>query len=240
MQLGPFNFNPPLLAVLATVLVASIFAGLGRWQIERMHEKKEIINQQLACASVPALSNLPDTNSDFSSLRFCRVQLSGKWLGDKQFLLDNQVLNKQVGFNVLTPFMLADERVVLVDRGWVALGHSRQILPDVSMQPDSDRVAGAIYVPFGEPYTLGEATAGSIGWPHIIQYLDFPALSAVFGETLLPLVIRMDAQQTGGYQREWQPIPFSAEKHLGYAIQWFALALGTVVLFLVLNLKKRK
>ena len=240
MQLGPFNFNPPLLAVLATVLVASLFAGLGRWQLERMNEKIEIINQQLACTSIPALSNLPDSNNDFSSLRFCRVHLSGKWRGDKQFLLDNQVLNGQVGFNVLTPFVLTDERVVLVDRGWVALGHSRQILPDVSMQPDSDYIQGAIYVPFGEPYALGEATAGSIGWPRIIQYLDFPALSAVFGETLVPLVIRMDAQQAGGYQREWQLVPFTAEKHLGYAIQWFALALGTLVLFLVLNLKRKK
>lgn len=240
MQLGPFNFKPPLLALLATLLFASIFAGLGRWQLERMDQKNEIAHQHQTRATLPALTALPNSSTDFSELRFRKIQLWGEWLANQQFLLDNQVLNGRVGFNVLTPLVLADNRTVLVDRGWIALGNSRQDLPVVSISTDLNSIQGTIYVPFGEPFALGEATAGSSGWPRIIQYLDFAALSTVLGRTLLPVVVRMAAEQPNGYQRQWPAVPFSAQKHLAYAVQWFALAVAVVVLFLVLNLKRKR
>jgi surfeit locus 1 family protein len=38
--------------------------------------------------------------------------------------------------------------------------------------------------------------------------------------------------------RAWQPSTFPPERHLGYAITWFALAATVAVLFVALNLRR--
>ena len=240
MHLGHYQFSPPLLALLSAIFLSALFAGLGRWQIERMYEKEEIIEQYRLRQAEPPVAELPMATADLEKWRYRRVQLNGQLLGERQFLLDNQVLDGRVGFNVLTPLMLDDGRVVLVDRGWVALGVRREDLPDIRLTERSNTIDGTIYVPFGEPFALDSATAGAVGWPRIVQYLDFKALGDLLGASLLPMVVRMSAQQAGEYKRKWQLIPMSADKHLAYAVQWFALAAVPIILLLVLNLKRRR
>jgi len=240
MNLGPYRFSPPILAILATLFLFAIFAGLGRWQLDRMYQKEQIAAQHQQRQSEPAATTLPPPDADLESWRYRRVRLSGEWLGERQFLLDNQVLDRQVGFNVLTPLVLDDGRTVLVDRGWVALGLRREDLPDVRLTTEIGTLEGTVYVPFGEPFALDSATVGALGWPRIVQYLDFDALGDVLGRELLPLVVRMSPQQAGGYKRKWPLVAMSADKHLAYAVQWFGLAIVPVILLLVLNLKRRK
>lgn len=240
MNIGPYRFSPPLLAVLLTILLSALFAGLGRWQIERMYEKEQILEQYQQRQTAPPITELPSAKADLDAWRYQRVQLKGRLLADRQFLLDNQILDGRVGFNVLTPWMLDDGRTVLVDRGWVALGKQREDIPDVRVKTEMGSIVGTIYVPFGEPFALGGATVGEVGWPRIIQYLDFKALGDLLDRPLVPMVVRMSAQQAGGYERKWPVVAMSAEKHLAYAVQWFGLALVPIILLLVLNLKRRK
>ena len=240
MHLGRYRFSPPLLAILLTVLVSALFAGLGRWQIERMYQKEQILEQYQQRQEEPPLTQLPVATDEIEKWRYRRVQLNGQLLEDRQFLLDNQVLDGRVGFNVLTPMILDDGRTVLLDRGWVALGVRREDLPDVRLTAEIADIAGTIYVPFGDPFALDGATVGEIGWPRIVQYLDFKALGDLLGRPLLPMVVRLSPEQTGGYKRKWSIIPMSADKHLAYAVQWFALAAVPIILLLVLNIKRSK
>lgn len=240
MNLGTYQFSPPLLAFLAAIFLSALFTGLGRWQIERMYEKEEILEQYKQRQSEAVVAALPPATADLEEWRYRRVQLSGAMLADRQFLLDNQVVNGRVGFNVLTPMVLDDGRTVLVDRGWVAMGARREDLPDTRITTEINTIIGTIYVPFGEPFALDGATVGEVGWPRIVQYLDFKALGDLLGTALLPMVVRLSPQQAGGYKRKWPVIPMSADKHLAYAVQWFALAGVPIILLLVLNLKRRK
>ena len=240
MHLGRYRFSPPLLAILLTVLVSALFAGLGRWQIERMYQKEQILEQYQQRQEAPPITQLPVATDEIEKWRYRRVQLNGRLLEDRQFLLDNQVLDGRVGFNVLTPMILDDGRTVLLDRGWVALGVRREDLPDVRLTAEIADIAGTIYVPFGDPFALDGATVGEIGWPRIVQYLDFKALGDLLGSPLLPMVVRLSPEQMGGYKRKWSIIPMSADKHLAYAVQWFALAAVPIILLLVLNIKRSK
>ena len=240
MNFGPYRFSPPLLAFLLTILVSALFAGLGRWQLDRMYQKEQILEQYQQRQSAAPLTELPAAEQDLEKWRYRRVQLKGQLLPERQFLLDNQVLNGRVGFNVLTPMELDDGRTALLDRGWVALGTTRKDLPDIRLTTEMNSIAGTIYVPFGEPFALDSALAGEVGWPRIIQYLDFNVLSDLLGRSLLPMVIRLSPQQSGGYQRKWSVIPISPNKHLAYSVQWFALAVVPIILLLVLNIKRRK
>jgi surfeit locus 1 family protein len=50
------------------------------------------------------------------------------------------------------------------------------------------------------------------------------------------LLLSRDAPD--GYLREWRPAVMTPEQHLGYAVQWFAMAGALVVLYVVLNVRK--
>ena len=51
-------------------------------------------------------------------------------------------------------------------------------------------------------------------------------------------ILLLDASSPDGYQRNWRPsVGFPPERHLGYAIQWFALAVTLIVIFVALSLE---
>ena len=87
-----------------------------------------------------ALARLPGA-ADWTSLRYRPVVATGEYMARWQILIDNKVVGGRAGFHVVTPLALADGRVVLVNRGWVAQGASRAALPDVP--PPAGTVIGA-------------------------------------------------------------------------------------------------
>ena len=133
---------------------------------------------------------------DLESFRYTKIKIYGQYISDTQFILDNQVHNRKVGYNILTPFKLSSTGdVVLVDRGWVALEGSRQNLPKVSVNDSMRYVVGTVYVPFGKPYSLGEIDDGGNEWPRLIQYLEFNELAKKINKELLPFSVRLDKEQ---------------------------------------------
>ena len=52
-------------------------------------------------------------------------------------------------------------------------------------------------------------------------------------------VLLLDADSGPGFVREWQPPGLPPERHIGYAVQWWAFALLLVGLFVGLNVKRK-
>jgi surfeit locus 1 family protein len=51
--------------------------------------------------------------------------------------------------------------------------------------------------------------------------------------------VLLDPAAPNGYERVWRPaMQFGPERHLGYAIQWFALALVALIIFIALSLRR--
>ena len=75
-----------------------------------------------------------------------------------------------------------------------------------------------------------------------MQFIDYERLSDALGYQLLPAVILLDPQQPHGYLRDWRPGfgGFGPERHLGYAVQWFALALTLIVIYVVMNTRRSR
>ncbi len=61
-----------------------------------------------------------------------RISLSGTFIHDQQFLLDNRSHQGRPGWEVLTPLALDDGRLILVNRGWIPFSGDRTRLPDVA------------------------------------------------------------------------------------------------------------
>ncbi len=229
------------LCLLALVMLVAL-CSLGVWQLNRAAEKEAIIisASERMGEDVFDLSELVSEMKMPDGLRYRRAMAEGVFLGEKQFLLDNQVKNGRVGYNVLTPLKLSGGAIVLVDRGWVPQGISRELKPDVAVDSESAvRIEGTAYIPLGEAYSLGGMDEGELVWPRVIQYLDFEEIGRRLGVSILPLTLRMDPGLPGGYLREWAVVSSGPEKHLAYAFQWFAMAFVLLVL-LIINAKRHR
>jgi len=71
-----------------------------------------------------------------------------------------------------------------------------------------------------------------------VHRIDITILSGLLGQDLFDTILRLEPDSDHGYVRKW-PVPgFGEAKHLGYAFQWFAMALALLVIYLVVNVKK--
>jgi surfeit locus 1 family protein len=86
----------------------------------------------------------------------------------------------------------------------------------------------------------GEAFADSGGeWPRIANWPTIDELSASLGRDVLPLVLLADPEPGSTLIRRWQPQQAGPMRHIGYAFQWFALALAVVVVAVVVYRRQR-
>ena len=59
---------------------------------------------------------------------------------------------------------------------------------------------------------------------------------------LAPRILRLDPALPLGYARDLELLPntLPPDRHLGYAVQWFALAAAVLVIALVLTVRRRR
>jgi surfeit locus 1 family protein len=233
-----YTFKPAVLPTLAAAITAGLLIGLGMWQLNRAQEKEVMLLQYEARSQEPPIQlRLPVRNR--SAWRYCHVRMEGRFVDDHQFLLDNQVKQGEAGYHVFTPFTPSQDRLsVLVDRGWIPLGDSREKLPDVTVPSGKTRLNGLVYLPYEKAFSLGGMATGETGWPLRVQFIDFEQMEKRLERPLARLIIRLDPRSPHGYRREWQVVPFGPERHLGYAAQWFALAVAVLVIYVAVNLTR--
>ncbi len=232
------RYRPRAAPTLAMLAAVATFVAAGYWQQGRMHEKEALRAQfdamdRMAAAS---LAMLPPA-SDWSELRYRPVVAAGRYDARGQIFIDNKVHDGRAGYDVVTPLRLGDGRVVLVDRGWVAQGASRAALPDVPPPAGDVVVEGRLALPAAGQLELGsDAPTGPV-W----QKLDPARLAAATGIAVLPVVIEQTGAplQPDGLVRDWPAPDFGVEKHWIYMMQWYAFAGLAIVLWLVLDFRKR-
>ncbi|WP_319803630.1 SURF1 family protein [Shewanella subflava] len=217
-----------------TVAVFSILVKLGLWQLERAEFKtswdvtlKERQNQ--AAMNFDSLlqvidQHTADTNAEQQTLTGYRIALSASPVSKQVLLLDNQIYMGQVGYLAYQVFQVnASSPNLLVELGFVPADKDRRILPDISaISTGRYKLIGRIYQKQINP--LSENLMAEIGNPMRFQNLAIDELSQLLGYPLLPVVLQPDNVPDLNLPQPWQPIPLSAQKHQGYALQWFTMA----------------
>lgn len=203
--------------------------SLGAWQLDRAAQKRALFADFAAGAGEAVeLAAHPGGLDDLP--RYARVEARGRFLGEHQFLLDNMVDGGRAGYRVLTPLVLGDGRAVIVDRGWVPKSFgARAALPEVAVGDRPRSVTGRLDRLPRPGIALAGDSAGPSGWPRVVQFPSSDELSGALGLPLVNGVVLLDADAPDGFVRNWRPSDFGPERHLGYAVQWFALA-GTLVI----------
>jgi surfeit locus 1 family protein len=228
------RFRPGVPATLFTAFFLPLLLALGTWQVDRAGAKQDLYDDFAAGGESVVLNGQSRGLEELR--RYAPVRATGAYLADRQLLLDNMVEGGTAGYRVLTPLLLEEGTAVLVDRGWVPRDFSAAGPPAVDVDAAPRTVAGQLdYMP--RP-GIALATEIAPGWPKVVQFPDLDELSSVLGLRLVPGLLLLDAAEPDGYRRDWRPSDFGPERHIGYAFQWFALAVTLVILYVVWSFRK--
>ncbi len=211
----------PALAAIATIAVC---VAAGNWQHDRMRAKEALRAQfDAAAAAEPiAIASIPNA-ADWALLRYRPVTATGEYLAGRQIFIDNKVVAGRAGFHVVTPLVVGDGRVVLVNRGWIAQTTSRAALPDAPPPPGIVTVRGRVAIPAAGYIELQPEMADGPIW----QNLDLARFAVATGLAILPVIVEATAapRPDDGLVRAWPAPDFGIETHRIYMMQWYAFAL---------------
>ena len=226
-----------------TVLVIAllpILIALGNWQLRRAEEKRQLLEQYETRAQQAAVSlNQLELNSDLS---YRKVSVTGVYDQQHSYLLDNRVHDGRVGYEVITPFITEPGDGVLINRGWIEAGRTRDELPEIPLAYEgTTTLVASIYqqLPSSEWLQLDNTTEVTT-WPRVIQHLEPQRQGTELRLTLFPHQLRLSAEQPGALITDWQPVNQSPAKHQAYAWQWFAMALALLLWQLFANTNLRQ
>ena len=228
------RFLIPAFLIIATI---AFLVSLGLWQLERADQKRTIEAAILNANTGPV--ELIANGRELLDKEYYDVRLQGNYLSDKQFIYDNQIVDQVSGYYVLTPFILTDQLgVILVNRGFIPWNGQRERLADIAV----DSASREIKVQVSSPIKRMELKATDVSrqFPVLIQAIDFDVLEEVSKLKFVKVVGLLDPSSSDGYVRKWEPYTGSIEKHIGYAIQWFLMALVLAIIGLRIGLKRRK
>jgi surfeit locus 1 family protein len=218
----------------ATIAFCALTVALGLWQTRRAAEK-ETLQARLERLGAERPVALPARLIAPDDYALRHVIARGEYADRFTILLDNRVHRGRTGFHVLSPLRIAGGNVhVLVNRGWIAAGRTRAELPQVVPPAGEQTVEGLATVPAGRVYELTADTVEGPVWQNLVldRYRAWSKLE------LQPIVIRQTNDAAEGLVREWDRPDAGADRHRGYALQWYSLAGLAVVLYVVLNLKR--
>ncbi len=229
-----FNWKVTLFALLCLCL----FVNLGFWQLDRGAQKVDLIATMAARAAQPPLTLSEITDANPGGLP---VKLVGRFDPEVVLLLDNRVLDGAVGFEVHHLFRQNNGNTVLINRGFVQMGRTRD--DPVAIKPvpgEETSLKGHIYQPLGEQYRLHNEPEEISSFPAIVQQIDIVQLENTLDLTVYPYVVRLGLDQTGALPRFWPETNMTSEKHYGYAFQWFMMAIAVTMAWGFFSFRKKQ
>jgi len=218
-----------------------LFLGLGRWQLQRAEQKAaaQIAFEERENALPQDVSQLPAEPELYT-----RVAATGHYDNAHSFLLDNRILHGRFGYEIITPFVLEqrgseqsnvqqDARHLLVNRGWIEGDPARVQRPHIDAVEGAVRITGYVYRDGTKMTFFGNGQEQQ--WPKLIQNLIVDDLQRQLGAPTYPFILRLDASSAGALRTEWQIVSMGPERHIAYAVQWFAMALTLIVVWLLIS-----
>ncbi|MFI4937508.1 MAG: SURF1 family protein [Candidatus Berkiellales bacterium] len=222
-----------LIITLMVFGMITLLCRLGFWQLSRSQEKQAQINQWQHNEQLPPVSNefLVSHPKALPNLRYLPIRITTEFLNQNTILIDNKIHKGRVGYYVYVPAVLDDNTVILINRGWIPLGHSRNSLPQPSVTRGQVTIEG--YLDFAYRNRFIKDMIESNQWPLRMQQLDIELLSKRLGKEVYPMLVMLNASSPYVFAPQEAPVEWlNPKRHQGYAVQWFGLAFTLLILYL--------
>jgi surfeit locus 1 family protein len=230
------RFAPGLWPTAVTLLGVAVLLGLGTWQLDRLAWKRDLIALREAQLAAPA-APLPAAAADWRSWDFRLASVQGEFRHDLEQLFGVAAIDGRLGHHVLTPLVRQGGAAVLVDRGWAPADRAHPAARRAGQMGGPLQVSGiARYRGDDRPGWFSPDNRPEQG---LWYWYDLAALEAALGLELLPVVIEADASPNpGGLPIGGQTRTELPNSHLQYAITWYGLAAGLLVIWISFGLAR--
>jgi cytochrome oxidase assembly protein ShyY1 len=235
-----FLLTPRWLGALALAVAAAVaMVFLGVWQLNR-YEQRTAINDRIdsaaSVAAVPLNGVLPSPGAGGRAgpapnhdKAWTKVTVTGRYDRAREIQVRGRTVDGEVGFEIVTPLVLADGTAVLVDRGWIPPAGDALAAPVVPPAPSGPvTVVGQVHLSESHPTPVahrdGRLDTRRISVPRLAAQMPYP----VYGAYLLL------TRQTPPADRAFTPIPIDHEdawQNAAYFVQWWLFAPMALVLY---------
>ncbi len=198
------------------LLLVALGLALGLWQWERADDKRDYLTQLDEAPTLEAPAEFPPEGA--------RLTLRGEYLPEHTLFLDNRTHDGRLGVAALTPLRTEDGRVWLVQRGFLATGPSRAM-------PRVDTPEGVVTL-YGRWQRAGSLAPlfGPNQEGRRLQRIELEAWPEL--EFAHSGWLHLEVGP-GFLESWWEPSVVPPSRHLGYAVQWWGLALAALVVMLL-------
>ncbi len=230
--------GPGLVALtIATIAALAILVGLGVWQMQRLAWKTALL-ATIAERTTAAPAPLPP-EADWAGLKpddyaYRHVAVDGVFEHDQEVRVFRPLATARgpysgLGYLVLTPLQLPSGATVIVNRGFV---------PEARADP-ATRAGGQVQGPVAvtglmrEPEQRNSFTPADDPKQRLWFTRDPQSIAAAFGlSRVAPFTIDADASKLpGGLPEGGETVLAIPNDHLSYALTWFGLAFGLLVVY---------
>lgn len=247
------RFQVRLLPTLASTLALGLLLTLGTWQSLRFQEKlaDESIRFARADLDIVELHSLQNIHHD---LDHRMASVKGRLDPNHNYLIKHRILNGKPGFWLISPLTIeGSQDTILVNRGWLPYPNGRELIATLATPSSNATFTGRLHFPsrvIADKAQRDKNTEQATTISHIsntppniklieLESYDLIAISSALGlpATEHPVVLTLGEGFSG------QPYPIASlenvtsiyltsEKHLGYALTWYILALCLVAMYL--------
>ena len=234
LRVGSWQFAPTVWPTLAALFFFVLTLSLGNWQSGRADTKREL-QARYDAAAREAPIHVGSDLLDRDSVLYRKLEVEGVFDDRQTILIDNRVLNGVAGYHVLTPLRIQGGGVsILVNRGWVATGRTRDQVPTPPSPAGVVSLEGMAVDPHTRYFELADTEPQGRVW----QNLDFERYAKTRGLQLQPVLLLQTSEQADGLRRSWPRPDTGVESHVSYAFQWYSLAATLIVLWLIINTRR--
>ncbi|WP_328503735.1 SURF1 family protein [Streptomyces sp. NBC_00457] len=228
-----------ILTLVALLLIPTMIR-LGIWQMHRYETRtarNQLVADALAAKPVPVEKLTAPGHTVTEDERYHRVTAKGRFDTDDEVVVRRRTnADDEVGYHVLTPFVLDDGKVLLVNRGWIpADSPSQTTFPKIPAPPRGEVTVTGRLMP--------DETTEASGIKNL-KGLPDRQIMLINSEQEAR---RLDAQVLGGYIAQTAPEPKGdtpellgspgnedAALNYAYAVQWWLFAAGVPVGWVIL------
>lgn len=237
LRIASYHFNPGIVSSLVTAALLYIMMSLGFWQADRA-EFKDTLQQKIVERKKLSPVDFEELPSSSESRRYHPLKFVGEFDAQHNFLLDNITLNRQVGYHVFTPVKIDESKAILVNRGFVPQGKTRDQLPEIDAPDGKIVLQGLLDLTPSKTLVLAENVQETDRWPVVLQYIDLKEINQLLGYELYDMVLWLDPDEAASFEYDLPVLNLNAAKNNGYAFQWFAMSLALSIIYIVVNTKR--
>jgi surfeit locus 1 family protein len=213
----------------------ALLIGLGVWQLQRLQWKQGLIAEIETRTKAPpvGLAEALTMAKQGEDPSYLHVRVAGRFDNDKERHL-YAIADGAPGWHLITPLATEDGTVVLVDRGFVPDAMKELATRPQSLIDGETSVTGLVRLPESPGTFTPNTEIEGNRW----YYRDLDGMArSMFGDkppNLAPFFLEAEESgPAGSWPRGGQTRLDLPNNHLQYALTWFLLAAGLVVIYAV-------